>query len=485
MRATLRFIFGGVLILALATPVAAFFILQIDLNDYRPEFEREMNRFPGIQCFVGTLSPAFDGRLKLRIQNFRCQSSQTGETLLTSEFVDLYIQWQHLTRRVIRISEFRIVKPLILIRRNPNAFWNWQIMPSGQEEATGAPNGKLIASGEGQKDSNRRPYFAQSILFQRIVIRDGRIRYLDESFKPSFELMLDRVLCDLQIQPGGDAVIIGGSAGLITRDEKEFSFRVIYEPKLDELKIHGVFRDERAVFEGRVLTLHALPKLEGSMAIHQLDLNSVVPADWFSREHVTGLLTARFDFAAIGTHPDTLRKSLVLEGNLDLRQGSIKNQNFFRMAFERIIPLEGVLAGLRETSHPVLQALLRGDDLPFERIDSSVRIQDGVAVFNDLFLKYTHYLAEVSGNWHVIPGQVDFSVKLIVLEELSRILAEEVRELNTLTNPQGRMILPFLWKGSLPDGMIVIDEAYLNEQLVRFQGGQMAAELSDRMSHNR
>ena len=319
----------------------------------------------------------------------------------------------------------------------------------------------------------------------KIVIRGGRVRYLDESLDPSFELMFDRVFCDLQVRPGGDAVIMSGSAGLMTRAEKEFTFRAIYEPESDELKIRGVFQDERAVFEGRVLTVHALPKLEGSLAIHQLDLNSVIPADWFSREHVTGLLTARFNLAAIGTHPDTLRKSLTLNGNMDLRQGSIKNQNFFRIALERMIPLKGVLAGLRETPHPALQSLLRGDDLPFDRIDSSVRIRDGVAVFNDLFLKYAHYLAEVSGSWRFIPGQVDFSVKLIILEAMSRILAEQIREFHTLMSPQGRMILPLFWKGSLPDGMLAIDEAYLNEQLVRFQGGQMAAEVSDRMSHRR
>ena len=124
------------------------------------------------------------------------------------------------------------------------------------------------------------------------------------------------------------------------------------------------------------------------------------------------------------------------------------------------------------------QAALNDSSTPFEFLGAEFTIQGDEVNFSSLVLKNSQYLIEGDGTVD-FQHNVNFEAQLILLEDVSRFLMGRVKELSLLTNPQGRVVIPFVYRGLWPAVRPRPDFGYLAERLVQ-QGTTGAAGLVEK-----
>jgi hypothetical protein len=185
----------------------------------------------------------------------------------------------------------------------------------------------------------------------------------------------------------------------------------------------------------------------------RLELASFLSEQGRKGEYVAGTLTAEGDFASRGANPADWIGNLTGQGKVIVEQGALRNRNLLRENLERITQIPGVGLLFRIDLGPRFDALLRSPDTSFDRLTAAVRVQASRVYFDSLTLTHPDYGIQLEG-WYGLDQTIDARGTLLVRSDLSSAMVGKVKELIYLSDPQGQVVIPFVFQGSFPGAQV-------------------------------
>ena len=232
------------------------------------------------------------------------------------------------------------------------------------------------------------------------------------------------------------------------------------------------FERDHALLKGDAYAGQKPPRFRFELKLDGLEIPKIFTAVAASRKSeapFTGSLDGIMEIQGAGKNPAEIQKSLLGRGGFDLQNGVILNFNLAHFLLKRITLLPVLGEILNELLPPSFQAALNSPRTSFELIEAHFQVQGGEIQFSSVMLKNPHYLVEGEGKFD-LEGNVDFKARLILLEDLSGYLIGRVRELRFFANSQGRVVIPFVYRGVWPHARPLPDLGYLAERLLGNQG---------------
>ncbi len=167
-----------------------------------------------------------------------------------------------------------------------------------------------------------------------------------------------------------------------------------------------------------------------------------------------------------GTHPQMALMGLHAEGAVDIREGHWRGRNLLQEVLRSITPLPG-LEPLSELGAAEREAVfpLGEPDLPFEILQAEIRVRSGRLWIERLTLKHSHYLIQADGSVNLTERDMEFRMKVVLLEALSKRLIEKAPRIKRLENEEGRIIIPFVYRGLYPEPSVFPELIYLTEKM--------------------
>ena len=228
------------------------------------------------------------------------------------------------------------------------------------------------------------------------------------------------------------------------------------------------FEGDHVLLKGDAYAGQKPPRFRSELKLDGLEISKIFLAAAASRKTeapFTGSLDGIVEIQGAGKNPAEIQKSLLGRGGFDLQNGVILNFNLAHFLLKRITLLPVLSEILNKILPPSFQTTLNNPQTSFELIEAHFQVQGGEIRFSSVMLKNPHYLVEGEGKFD-LEGNVDFKARLILLEDLSGYLIGRVQELRFFANSQGRVVIPFVYRGVWPYARPLPDLGYLAEKLL-------------------
>jgi uncharacterized protein involved in outer membrane biogenesis len=195
---------------------------------------------------------------------------------------------------------------------------------------------------------------------------------------------------------------------------------------------------------------------------------------------IGGRLETVLTLAGAGSAWPALRRTLRGQGRVDVRDGVLKDVNL----------AEGVLGGV--TGVPGLVMLVPPDvrrkypdlfgtgDTRFEQLGADVHIADGRVATQNLVVAARDYSVTGHG-WVDFDQRVDFTATLAASKRLTSDIVSRTREAKYVTDPQGRLAVPFRLAGRLPKVRPAPDLEFVSKAVARAAVGRGVDALVDQL----
>ncbi|MDP3921372.1 MAG: AsmA family protein [Candidatus Omnitrophota bacterium] len=435
-----------------AIGAGAVLLLQFDPNDLKPSIEQTIGDAVGAKAQLGYISVRWGIDMQFEISGVELRDPKSDEILLKTGSATAGFNLRGLLNKEVSIPFFELHRPEIYIRKSRTGQWNWQPKQPGAEPGLSS---------------------AWVVFISSVRVHEGKLHYQDESYQMPFVIQVDHIEFTMRQQSFGAPLRMNGSAGLFGSRQPNLNIDGVYDHAIGILVFKAVYGPDKVVLEGEISNLASQPQFKGNLNVHQLDLESVTPAEMKDREYLTGILTAKLEGSAEGTHPDMLKRTLAMQGAVDVRNGAFKNINFISRVLSQLTPIPGLGQILLERVPEELTPVMQGEDTPFELLKANFQILQSRAFLTGLQVKHEHYMMEADGSAGLLQQDVDFRAKLVMLEYLSQFLLKKVKELAVVKNQQGRIVLPFVYRGLLPNATVQPDLNYLSRQLFQERGQEL------------
>lgn len=332
-----------------------------------------------------------------------------GETGLRAEEVTARISvYGFLVRRRMEVLHWMIRGAVLHLEKNKEGSWNWKDFPS-----TGRAPVDLREFLIKYRDGSASPAFSQTVKVASAVIRNSPLPGSSCRITGNFSLLPGNALFrfDASYTSGEDSLVFDAkSAG-------------------GGLDFYG---------EARELTRGFFVKFH--LGAHHQELENLVPG-------MRGKLTAQIDGTAHGSHPSSLRRYLRGEGAFDIRSGVFLPRNLIGEILRTIRPADSA-SGLPASEY---RALLTGRGTPFEMVQGRFQAVDGKVFFSDVRIKHADFMFEGEGSVGLEDLFLDLRARMVGLEKFSAWIVQRSPDYKPFLNAQGRLVVPFLYRGLLPD----------------------------------
>lgn len=448
------FLITAAILLGLAAAVL-FFILRFKPNDYRPFLESRLSEQLGLMVKLGDLSVNWRGGLGLEARRLQITRGGREELSLEADSFFLQVNFLALFRRELHFSEFTLLRPQVTLTRRR------QSPPGPRASVPSERPRRPIPQGAG----------GLAVVFSQAHIESGSFRYRDETQALPWEWSLKEIQADLERSVSEGKLYLRGEARLLSVTQADLEWIATLSLVQGDLNYEVHFQKDALRLAGEAFPFQTPTRVRGLIELNQFDLNSL------SRfQPLWGKVSGKIEFEEAGTEWDEIKKNISARGVLEINNGAFRNFNFVDLLLRRVT----VIPALRElwvgTVIPSsFQPIFNNPSTPFQVLQTNFSIQDGQALVRPLLLKDQHYLIEAGGLLN-FEGGMDFKARLILFEELSQFLTGRVHELTYLTNPQGRVVLPFIYRGQWPSARPQPDLGYLAEALVVRQGARLIAQ---------
>ena len=141
-------------------------VLLMDVNQFKPELERELGRVLGRTVTLGRIHLALlDGGLRIESIAIAEEPAFGGEPFLQARSLSVTMEWvPFIKSRALRVTDIRLESPDIRLIRGAGGRWNFSSLAAGAEPPT-APAG----------EPGRGPA-AVDLQVRRLAITGGRVR---------------------------------------------------------------------------------------------------------------------------------------------------------------------------------------------------------------------------------------------------------------------------------------------------------------------
>jgi hypothetical protein len=230
------------------------------------------------------------------------------------------------------------------------------------------------------------------------------------------------------------------------------------------------YEKETIFLEGEIRSVSKTPRFHARLEVHYLNLSSLIPETWKNREYLTGILNADLEGAFLGTSLESFWQTLRVKGMVDIRRGALKNLNMLNETVRKMAAIPELKRLLRMEVSADWASLLEGHDTPFEILQADIQLVQGRLDIPSLRLKHAEYLMDAAGSFESSNREIDLTIKLVTLQNLSEFLIRHADKLGVLKNVQGRLVIPLAYQGILPKASIQPDLRYMVESFRQAEG---------------
>ena len=420
-----RLVFLSFLCLLALGAVFIFFLVWFNFNPYRPQLESRLSKALQLDIKLGPLSRSWTRGPGLKVKDLQVRKNQREPLLFGADSLLLWLD------------------PFSLM------------------------GGRLVF---------------------KTKIEGGEFYYREKTRNPPLDLKLRKIQMETRQQVPGGEIKGMGEGRILSASASDLTWWAVIEPRKQEVNFEIHFDQDKAIFRGEALPLQNPPRFQADLEFHEFDLATVFRLWNATAQDRRGLLdgTANGNFQVVGASRGGIetKRSLQGKGEFEIRNGVFRNFNVIETILRRITIVPGLEEALVAGVPSYLQPLFNRRDNPFELLQAEFKVQGGQLTFQQLLLRDRHYLLEAEGNLG-FEGEVNFQARLILMEDASQFLVGRVHELSALRNAQGRIVIPFVYRGTWPHARPRPDLNFLAQKLLVEQGAQFVAKGLEALSQLR
>jgi len=469
----------ALLILGVILGAVGFFAVRnIDPNMFRTEFERYLTQQTGFRVELGEISFQWGPQPQVQVASLNFYQPQTLEKLLQSEHVRIDADLTALLRKQFNLSKVVIQSPQIFLKRDIRGAWNWEVAkqpaPAALSPKGPNPGGGLIPVAEvseaqsgislaGLKDLGEGWKFG----IGKVQIREGEIHFEDATVQPAYKLDIRNLDAEVLEKESGKIFHFTAAANIFDAAKRNLEAEGNLDIASRSLELSLRYGPEKVLFKGLLKIVNHLPRFEGSLEVRDLDIESVTPAVYKSKEYLTGQLRAGMQVSLEGANPDSIKRSLKGQGTVEIKNGALKNRNLVKEVFDRLTPVLAVTTALGGEMPPELAEMLKERDTPFQSLRAAFNAQGGSAKLTGFQLIHPNYQLSGAGTYGLLDERVDGSMELLLSKNISAYLMKKIREMELLADRNGQVMIPFRYSGVLPDAAVQPDIPYVTSRLMQ------------------
>ena len=181
--------------------------------------------------------------------------------------------------------------------------------------------------------------------------------------------------------------------------------------------------------------------------IESMDLKTLLSQKFPAfKDHIEGRLNLKAKLKGDSKNLSTLPESLQGDGEMQIRNGSLKDFNLVELVLSKMSRLPGA-SNMKIPARQ--QALAQRKDTPFDNLSGTFTVKQGRIATNDLVLSTPEYSINAAGSIG-LDKSMKWKATLVMSPQFTRELVQEHKNLRYLVDRQGRLSIPFRLEGKLP-----------------------------------
>ncbi len=227
-------------------------------------------------------------------------------------------------------------------------------------------------------------------------------------------------------------------------------------------KLSDYLKERRFLFDGDAEDLH----------LSELIAHEKMPVleEGLGPIELTGRIHANFSAEGHGSDIPSLRNSVVADGTMALREGSVKNVNILRLVLDKISFIPDLNRRIEENLSPEDLNKLKKNETILRDIEAGIKIQQGGVSVDHVELNADGFVIAAKG-WLGFDQNLVLDVDFYIAQDLSSHLVAAVDELSYLLDEEQQISIPFRpYRGKLNDVRIYPDIESLSKKIIRNKG---------------
>ncbi|MBI3332604.1 MAG: AsmA family protein [Candidatus Omnitrophica bacterium] len=253
----------------------------------------------------------------------------------------------------------------------------------------------------------------------------------------------------------------------------------IYPNRIDLKSLSASVASGTVSASGLVEDFPSKPRGSFKLSLDRLAVEALAPAKNAGDPQLQGRLSGSFQGSFQGAGWPEISKTLTGQGSFTLTQGRLANLNILREVFSRLT----IIPGLAETIESRLPESYRdrfsARDTLFKPLQVNAAVQNGTISLGQMTLSTDSF--DLTGVGQVtLEGAVQLQSRIYLEQALSGAIIQSVKELQGLTDPQGRLELPVMVQGNLSRIVVVPDVGYVTTHLFSNKAEELIGGLLDK-----
>ncbi len=422
MKIVLR-ILAVLVILAIGALV--LFLATFDAERYRPLLVAKLEEALGQPVEVEGVSLGWHRGIALNLEGLKI-----GKSAVEAHSIQGVLSLGPLLHRQFQVAGIRISGLRLHLVRNPQ----------GRVEISG-----LTPPAQAGPESAGVASKALPLIVERIEVQDGTLVLTDLSATPPLDVTLQNLKLLARMERNRlELKTLTGQVG-----EGTFSVRGTVSEFLKEPDVQVLFRTER------------------------LALDSILPSPPPDQPQLRGKLFTTLQFRWI-------ENRLLGEGTVRLEEARLENLNVLREVFDRLAILPGLTETLLSRLPDSYRERFFEKDTLLEPVEFRVIAKGEEVSWEGLRIASESFEIRGSGQAN-LKGAFLFPAEIRLDPALSGAIIRSVEELRFLTDEQGKLTMPVLLQGTLPNVSILPDVNYVAQRLIASKGEELLGRLLEKV----
>ena len=207
------------------------------------------------------------------------------------------------------------------------------------------------------------------------------------------------------------------------------------------------------------------PQFQVTSQISDIELGEVFRTQMSNAlQYVRGKANFNLDLVGNGADWEAMKPTLQGQGKFEVNQGALVDLNIADEVLSNITGIPGLTSIVSQKVRKKYPAIFGGTDTEFADLGSNFTFSEGKILLDDVHLNAVDYSTQGEG-WLDYEQQIDFHGQVVLAENLSKDIQNDVKLAKYISNNQGRIAIPFALSGTLPDAKPLPDIAALTHQV--------------------
>ncbi len=206
------------------------------------------------------------------------------------------------------------------------------------------------------------------------------------------------------------------------------------------------------------------PHFQVTSQISDIELGEVFRAQMINAlQYVRGKANFNLDLAGDGEDWEAIKPTLQGQGKFEVNQGALVDLNIADEVLSNITGIPGLTSIVSQKVRKKYPAIWGGTDTEFADLGSQLTFREGKILLDGVYLNAVDYATRGDG-WLDYDQQIDFHGQIILAQNLSKDIQDNVKVAKYISNTQGRVAI-FTLSGTLPEAKPLPDIATLTRQV--------------------